>query len=89
MDFDQIVEGHRSRSCIISVEQYPDGAYGNIRVVAANKAHRDDAELVFQHKFVPGSPYYESLPKDKNFEDFMYRCACCIHMFMLSVWAYG
>ena len=76
MDFDQIVSGHKSRTCIMSVEQYEDGSYGNILIVASNKAHREDAEQVFHRTFVPNSPYYYYLPQDKNFEDFIYRCAC-------------
>ena len=36
MDFDKIVADHKCRSCIISVEKYQDGTYGNIRVVAAH-----------------------------------------------------
>jgi len=93
MDYEKIVSGHKSRSCIISVEQYPDGSYGNICVVAANKAHREDAEKVFNRPFVPGSPYYHSLPKDKNFEDFIYRSACLgqplhtyVHLERMGLW---
>ncbi|WP_024859417.1 bifunctional diguanylate cyclase/phosphodiesterase [Ruminococcus flavefaciens] len=93
MDFDRIVADHKCRSCIISVEKYQDGSYGNIRVVAANKAHRDDSEKVFGRPFVPDSPYSDSLPQDKNFEDFMYRCACLgqplhtyVHVERMGLW---
>lgn len=93
MDFDKIVSDHKCRSCIISVEKYPDGSYGDFRVVAANKAHRIDSEKVFNRPFVPGSPYSDSLPKDKNFEDFMYRCACLgqplhtyVHVERMGLW---
>lgn len=93
MDFEQLVTGHKSRSCIISVEQYDDGTYGNILVVAANKLLRDDADMIFHHPFVPNSPYYYCLPKDKNFEDFMYRCACLgkplhtyVHVEHMGLW---
>ena len=93
MDFDRIVADHKCRSCIISVENYQDGSYGNIRVVAANKAHRDDSEKVFGRPFVPDSPYTDSLPQDKNFEDFMYRCACLgqplhtyVHVERMGLW---
>ena len=93
MDFDKIVADHKCRSCIISVEKYPDGTYGNIRVVAANRAHRDDSEKVFGRPFVPDSPYSDSLPQDKNFEDFMYRCACLgqplhtyVHVERMGLW---
>lgn len=93
MDFEQLVKGHKSRSCIISVEQYDDGTYGNIRVVTANKPLRDDAEMIFHRPFVPDSPYYYCLPQDKNFEDFMYRCACMgkplhtyVHVEHMGLW---
>lgn len=93
MDYEQLVEGHKSRTCIISVEQYEDGTYGNIRVVAANKLLRDDADMIFHHPFVPDSPYYYCLPQDKNFEDFMYRCACLgkplhtyVHVEHMGLW---
>ena len=93
MDYEKLVSEHMSRSCIISVEKYENGEYGNIRVVAANKAHIEDVEKVFNRPFVPDSPYYDSLPKDKNFEDFMYRCACLgeglhtyIHLERMGVW---
>lgn len=76
MDFDKIVSEHKSRTCVISVEQLPDGSYGNILVVAANKALRADAEMIFHHPFEPNTPYYYYLPQDKNFEDFMFICAC-------------
>lgn len=93
MDFDKIVADHKCRSCIISVEKYQDGTYGNMRVVAANKAHREDSERVFGRPFVPDSPYTDSLPQDKNFEDFMYRCACLgqplhtyVHLERMGLW---
>ena len=93
MDFDKVVADHKCRSCIISVEKYQDGRYGNIRVVAANKAHREDAEKIFGRPFVPDSPYSDSLPQDKNFEDFMFRCACLgqplhtyVHLERMGLW---
>ena len=93
MDFEKLVTGHKSRSCIISVEKFPDGSYGNILIVDANKAHKDDAESVFHRPFVPNSPYYYYLPQDKNFEDFMYRCACLgeplhtyVHVEHMGLW---
>lgn len=93
MDFDKIVSEHKSRTCVISVEQYPDGSYGNILMVAANKALRADAETMFHHPFEPNMPYYYCLPKDKNFEDFMYICACkgkplhtYVHVEQMGLW---
>lgn len=93
MDFDKIVAEHKSRTCVISVEQYPDGSYGNILVVAANKALRVDAETIFHHPFEANMPYYYCLPQDKNFEDFMYICACqgkplhtYVHVEQMGLW---
>lgn len=50
-----------------------EGRYGNIRVVAGNKAHADDIGQVTGHPFVPGCPYEMCFPKDLNFENFVYR----------------
>ena len=93
MNFEQMVSNCKSRACIISVESYSDGTYGNIRIVAANEAHCADAEKTFQRKFVPDSPYYYYLPQDKNFEDFMYRSACLgqplhtyVHLEQMGLW---
>ena len=76
MNFEHLLSGHKSRACIISVEKYADGSYGNIRIAAANKAHCDDMVNTFHRPFIPDSPYAQYLPEDKNFEDFMYRSAC-------------
>ena len=93
MDFEKLVSGHKSRTCVISVEQFDDGKFGNICIVEANKPLRADAEMIFHHPFVPNSPYYTCLPKDKNFEDFMYRCACLgqplhtyVHVEHMGLW---
>jgi len=65
----------------MSVEQFPDGSYGNIRIEAGNKPYiasiegSPDAPKLLSSKFVPGSPYERYIPKDLNFEDFCYRCA--------------
>ena len=92
MDYEKLVSGHKSRTCIISVEQ-KDESYGDIHIVAANKALINDAETIFHHPYVPDSPYYYYLPQDKNFEDFMYRCACLgqplhtyVHVEQMGLW---
>ena len=92
MDYEKLVSGHKSRTCIISVEQ-KDESYGDIHIVAANKALINDAETIFHHPYVPDSPYYYYLPQDKNFEDFMYRCACSgqplhtyVHVEQMGLW---
>lgn len=75
MDFDSLIKGYKSKTCIVSVERFPDGHFGNIRLAAGNKAHCDDMANVMHHPFVPDSPYEEYLPQNKNFEDFCVRCA--------------
>ena len=75
MDFEKMLENYKSKTCIVSVERMADGSYGNIRIVAGNKAHCDDIVALRQHEFVPDSPYEEYFPKDMNFEDFCYRSA--------------
>ena len=75
MDFEQALSGYKSKACILSVEKYPGGGYGNIRIAAGNKAHYDEMANVMHRPFIPDSPYGEYLPENKNFEDFCYRCA--------------
>ena len=75
MNFEQILSAYKSKACILSVETYPGGGYGNIRIAAGNKAHCDEMLHVMHRPFVPDSPYEEYLPKNKNFEDFCYRSA--------------
>ncbi len=75
MDFDALLSGYKSKACIISVDVLPDDHYGNIRIVAGNKPHCDDMRQTMHKEFVPGSPYQEFFPEDKNFEDFCYRSA--------------
>ena len=74
MDFDKILSHYKAKACVMSVELFPDGSYGNIRVVAGNKAHCDDMEALRHTPFVPGSPYEMCFPKNQNFEDHCFRC---------------
>ena len=81
MDFQKFVDGFKTMTCIISVEKFPDGSYGNIRIVAGNKAYIESIEgspytpKMLTNKFIPNSDYQLYLQKDLNFEDFCYRCA--------------
>ncbi len=75
MDFERILSEYRSKTCIISVEKYPDGSYGNIRIAAGNKAHYDEMANALHHPFIPDSPYEQYFPQNRGFEDFCYRCA--------------
>ena len=79
MDFEQILSVYKSKTCILSVETYPDGGYGNIRIVAGNKAHCDEMTNVLHRPYIPDSPYGNYLPQNKNFEDFCYRSAILGH----------
>ena len=73
MDYEKLLSGYKAKACIISVDIYPNDHYGNIRIVAGNKAHCDDMLKTMHKEFIPGSPYAEYLPENKNFEDFCYR----------------
>lgn len=75
MDFDSLLAGYKNKTCIMSVELFSDGTYGNIRIAAGNRAHCDDMMNTMHRPFIPDSPYEEYFPQDKNFEDFCYRCA--------------
>lgn len=75
MDFESLLSAYKSKTCIMSVEVFSDGNYGNIRIVAGNKAHCDDMLHTMQRPFVPDSPYALYFPQNKNFEDYCYRSA--------------
>ena len=48
MDYQQFVNGFELTTCIISVEKFPDGGYGNIRIVAGNKPYIDSIENPYE-----------------------------------------
>ena len=75
MSFDDLLKQYKAKTCVLSVEKFDDKHYGNIRVVAGNKAHCDDIEQITGHPFEPGCPYDMCFPKNLNFEDFCYRAA--------------
>lgn len=75
MDFQKFLGYYDCKACVMSVETYPDGSYGNIRVVTGNKAHCDDVAMITGHPVVEDTPYEMSFPKDMNFEEFCYRSA--------------
>lgn len=75
MDFDVILSEYKCKACIMSVETYPDGRYGNIRITAGNKAHCDDMLHTMGRPFIPDSPYEQYFPQNRNFEDYCYRSA--------------
>ncbi len=90
MDFQKIVDGMSAKTCVISVETFPDGRYGNFRIVTGNRAYIDSLEHpvsgmeIFKTTFIPGSDYTDYLERDLNFEDFCYRAAVgkkCLHSY--------
>ena len=92
MDFDVLLSHYRAKACVVSVEFFPDGTYGNIRVVAGNKAHCDDMATL-NHPFEPGCPYEACFPKNPNFEDHCFRCIrdgrplhAYVDLYMMGLW---
>jgi diguanylate cyclase (GGDEF)-like protein len=75
MDYKSILENYKCKTCIMSVERFPDGTYGNIRVVTGNRAHIEEIERVTGHPYSDDVPYQMCFPENMNFEDFCYRCA--------------
>ena len=92
MDFDVLLSHYRAKACVVSVDFFPDGTYGNIRVVAGNKAHCDDMAAL-NHPFEPGCPYEACFPKNPNFEDHCFRCIrdgkplhAYVDLYMMGLW---
>ena len=81
MDFQKFVDGFQPMTCVMSVEKLPDGKYGEIRIVAGNKAYVDsienmpDVPQALSNKFIPNSLYQNYFPQDSNFEFFLYNSA--------------
>lgn len=103
-DYKFFAEHIKPMSSIVSVEVFPDGTYGNIRLVTANSTFEQmteqvladvGEEAVHRVEFVPDQPYERYIPKDKNFEEFCYRSAIqgetlhtYIHPDRMPVWLY-
>jgi diguanylate cyclase (GGDEF)-like protein len=75
MDLNEFVKQFKPMTCIISVETFPDGSYGNIRIITGNEPYLASTQRSFGKEFVPDMPYEHYMLKDLNFEDFCYRCA--------------
>ena len=75
MNFNSFLEGCKGKACVMSVDIYPEGRYGNIKVAAANKAHEEEVKKVWGRSFQADTPYEMSFPKNLNFEDDCYRSA--------------
>ena len=74
MDYSGLLEQMDSKSCVLSIDMYEDGSYGNILCVTGNTLFKNDIEELTKQPFVDNTPYYYSLPKDINFENFIHRC---------------
>ena len=82
MDLQEYVNQFDSMTCIMSVEKKPNG-YGKMRIEVGNKAYIASFEknknslidMPFGNKFVPGQEYTKYIPKDLNFEHFIYSSA--------------
>ena len=83
MDLQEYVDQFDTMTCIMSVEKKPDGGYGKICIEAGNKAYLASHEIANKqfdnmpsnNGFVPGSEYTNYVPKDLNFEHFIYSSA--------------
>ena len=98
-DFQNMVDGIEAATSIMGVEVKEDGSFGNLRIVAGNKAYVDAIEHpagdyhMLHNKFIPNSIYTDYVPRDLNFEDFCYRSAVqkkCLHSYVkpsqMPVW---
>ena len=81
MDLQEYVDQFDSMTCIMSIEKNADGSYGKMRIEVGNKAYcatfekNSDIDMPFGNKFVPGQAYTTYIPKDLNFEHFIYSSA--------------
>lgn len=79
----EYADGIGVMTCIMSMELYPNGNYGNIRIVTGNQAYIDSIEdpaksgmpALKTGRFIPNQPYETYIPKDLNFEEFCYHAA--------------
>lgn len=90
MDFQTIVDSMSTAACVVSVENFENGNYGKICIMAGNRAYIDTIERPYQglemltKKFIPGSEYTCYLNQDLNFEDSCYNSAVhkkCLHSY--------
>lgn len=81
MDFQKVADSLGAMTCVVSVDKIGEDDYGNVRIMAGNKAYVDSIEHpmggveMLTRKFVPGQEYTAYLTKDLNFEDACYRAA--------------
>ena len=81
MDFTKFAEGFGALTCIMSVQKKSDDEYGELRIVAGNKAYVDSIEHpmggleMLTGKFEPNQLYTTYLPQDLNFEEACFQAA--------------
>ena len=89
-NFQTFADSMAAMTCVVSVEELPNGGCGEIRIVTGNKAYIDSIEHPPQNvemlvkKFIPNSIYTTYMTRDLNFEDFCYRAAVqkrCLHSY--------
>ena len=71
MDFQPIVDACGMAASVMSVQETENGHCGEIRIVCANEMYKK----IMGDKFYDNMIYSELIPKERNFEDFCYRCA--------------
>ena len=69
----EFAEQFNTIACIISIESTEDGGYENIRLETGNQAYLHSFPP--QVHFIPGQIYTNYIPKDLNFEHFVYNAA--------------
>lgn len=103
-DYKFFAEHIKQIASIVSVEVFPDGTYGNIRLVTANEKflnmvnsvyEKNSGRNMYKTDFIPDQPYEKYIPKDHNFEDLCYRSAILgetlrtyIHPERMPTWMY-
>ena len=73
MDYNDVACKQKRIAAVLSVRIEPDGGRGEICLEAANDIYLESVN-VKREDFVPGKPYYNYVPKDRNFEEMSYSC---------------
>ena len=55
MDYTNLLEQYKCKACVLSVDTYEDGTYGNILCVTGNKLMKDDIEDLTKRPFEDNS----------------------------------
>lgn len=103
-DYKFFSEHIKQIASVFSVEVFPDGTYGNIRLVTANDKFlkmvnavydMNNGKNMYKTDFIPDQPYEKYIPKDHSFEDLCYRSAILgetlrtyIHPERMPTWMY-